>query len=168
MACSIIALIHLFFSLLSQHWLETGSSYRSLFGFFLLGLSYSVYTSAAWPCIPYIVDRKILGRSYGIMVCLENLGLTLGPILVGLMLKTTYEEGYFAVSLLNFFEAVGATIFSCLLFHYDITHNRILLANDEDARRIQKVQNRHATKPLENVKADSKAELAEKNDLIGS
>lgn len=141
----IFALSHLYLGLLSQYWPNYEPSYRCVFAFILYGFSYSLYTTSIWPCVPYflpnqryVVERKVLGSAYGILVAIENTGFTIGPLLVAAMSTTKYKEGYFAVSMLNFAEALVGAGFSFYILYYDITHSRVLISDSKRAVAIQK------------------------------
>src|SRR5690242_10797267 len=67
----------------------------------LVGLSYVLYASAAWPCISYVVQKHQLGNdnrslqylktpcslfvgpAYGLAASIQNLGLAIVPVIVG-------------------------------------------------------------------------------------
>ncbi len=86
----------------------------------------------------------MLGSAYGIVIAMENIGLSIGPLLVSLMHSTSYKAGYFAVSLLNLLEALAGTALAVYLFHYDYTHSHVLLANSRRADAIQREEKRKA------------------------
>ena len=65
----------------------------------------------------------MLGSAYGILVSMENMGFTIGPLLVALMLNSKYKEGYFAVSILNCIEALIGAGFVASVFYLDIMHS---------------------------------------------
>lgn len=97
--------------------------------------------------IRYVVDKKLLGSAYGIITALENLGLSIGPLLVsGLHAATNYKASYFAVSLLNFFEALIGVCCGLYLLYYDYNHKQILLANSQLAGEIQRIEKIKAKK----------------------
>lgn len=61
----------------------------------LLGLGYSVYAAAIWGCIPYTVDPKLIGSAFGLTTAIQNIGLTISPLIASVCLKTEKEDGYF-------------------------------------------------------------------------
>jgi MFS family permease len=63
----------------------------------MIGLAYSIYVSAIWPMIPYVVDAKVVGTAYGLTTAIQNIGMGFGPNLIGLVQDKT--EGYSTVSL---------------------------------------------------------------------
>ncbi len=136
---------HFFLMLLPQADEGYEPIYRATFAFVLFGVAYSLYTTSLWPCVPYVVDKKMLGSAYGIVIAMENIGLSIGPLLVSAMHATSYKGGYFAVSMLNFFEALIGTAFAGYLFYYDYTHSQVLLANSKMATAIQRSE-KHKSK----------------------
>lgn len=52
-----------------------------------IGIGYSVFASVIWPAIPSIVERRQLGTAYGLITVLQNMGLVVLPILVGVVLN---------------------------------------------------------------------------------
>lgn len=55
----------------------------------LLGISFSLIPAAMWPAVAKIIDQNKLGTAYGIMFSVQNFGLWLFPILIGLVLDKT-------------------------------------------------------------------------------
>jgi MFS family permease len=55
----------------------------------LLGISFSLIPAAMWPAVAKIIDQNKLGTAYGIMFSVQNFGLWLFPILIGLILDKT-------------------------------------------------------------------------------
>ena len=66
----------------------------------------------------------MLSSAYGILVSMENMGFTIGPLLVALMLN----------------EALIGAGFAAYVFYFDITHSRVLIANSKKAVAIQKAE----------------------------
>ena len=61
----------------------------------LLGISFSLVPSALWPSVPKIIPMKQLGSAYAIIFYIQNIGLSMVPILIGNVLQehTTVENG---------------------------------------------------------------------------
>ncbi len=55
----------------------------------LLGISFSLIPAAMWPAVAKIIDQHKLGTAYGLMFSVQNFGLWLFPILIGLVLDKT-------------------------------------------------------------------------------
>ncbi len=59
-----------------------------------LGVSFSLVPAALWPAVPKIIDAKILGSAYCVIFWIQNIGLCLVPLLIGMVLDKT--GGYVA------------------------------------------------------------------------
>ncbi len=57
-----------------------------------LGVSFSLVPAALWPSVPKIIDEKILGSAYCVIFWIQNIGLCLVPLLIGVVLDAT--KGY--------------------------------------------------------------------------
>lgn len=87
------------------------------------------------------MERRHIGSAYGIIVAVENIGLSVGPLLVSAIHSaTSYKRGYFGVSILNLVEALIGTGLGAYLFYYDYKHSRVLLANSKLASEIQRAE----------------------------
>lgn len=62
---------------------ESNSSYLGVIPIVMLGLTYSVYVAALWPMVPLVVKPHVVGSAYGLCTAVQNIGLALGPLLVG-------------------------------------------------------------------------------------
>ena len=60
----------------------------------VLGVSFSLVPAALWPSVPKIIDPVILGSAYSLIFWIQNIGLCLVPLLIGVVLKST--GGYIA------------------------------------------------------------------------
>lgn len=48
----------------------------------LLGIGYSIYASALWGSIPYVVKPSSLGTAFGLCTAVQNTGLVVAPYLI--------------------------------------------------------------------------------------
>ncbi len=55
----------------------------------LLGIAFSLVPSAMWPAVPKIIPEKRLGTAYSVIFWIQNIGLMLVPLLLGLVLDAT-------------------------------------------------------------------------------
>ncbi|HJN05152.1 MAG TPA: MFS transporter [Bacteroidales bacterium] len=55
----------------------------------LLGIAFSLVPSAMWPSVPKIIPDKQLGSAYALIFYVQNIGLMLVPILLGVVLDKT-------------------------------------------------------------------------------
>jgi hypothetical protein len=58
------------------------SSYHHSLVMVVLGLAYSGFVASIWPLVPLTVDEANVGFAYGIMTSLQNMGLTVVPLMV--------------------------------------------------------------------------------------
>jgi MFS family permease len=49
----------------------------------MIGVSFSLVPAALWPIIPIMVEERRLGTAFGMMTCIQNIGLTVFPFLAG-------------------------------------------------------------------------------------
>ena len=50
---------------------------------FILGIAFSLVPSAMWPSVPKIIPMKQLGSAYAIIFYIQNIGLSMVPLLIG-------------------------------------------------------------------------------------
>jgi len=48
----------------------------------LMGTGFSIYGSVLWPCIPFLVVEEQVGVAFGLINCLQNMGLALYPMII--------------------------------------------------------------------------------------
>jgi MFS family permease len=83
----------------------------------LLGVALSLVPSAMWPSVPKIIPEKQLGTAYGMIFLIQNIGLSLVPLLIGWVLNkycitgTRMVDG---VSVSNYNYTVPMMIFTSL------------------------------------------------------
>jgi nitrate/nitrite transporter NarK len=108
---AMLTMVHICFALPIQ------SPSFAIFLMIILGIAFSLVPSAMWPSVPKIIPLKRLGTAYSIIFFIQNIGLTLTPILIGKMNQT---DGSYTMSML-FFSCLGiiAFIVSILLFFVD-------------------------------------------------
>jgi nitrate/nitrite transporter NarK len=53
----------------------------------ILGVALSLVPSAMWPSVPKIIPEKQLGTAYGMIFLIQNIGLSLVPLLIGWVLN---------------------------------------------------------------------------------
>ena len=61
------------------------------FGYFaiaLLGIGYSLVPAAMWPSVPKIIPEKNLGTAYSLIYWIQNMGMLLVPIFIGMVLDS--------------------------------------------------------------------------------
>lgn len=73
--------VHLLFTLpiLNQWWFAT-------IVMVVLGIAFSLVPSAMWPSVPKIIPEKQLGTAYALIFWVQNIGLSMVPLLIGWVL----------------------------------------------------------------------------------
>ena len=79
----------------------------------ILGVSFSLVPAALWPSVTKIIDEKILGSAYCLIFWVQNIGLCLVPLLIGVVLNST--GGYLMPMIIFSTFGVLAFILSLLL-----------------------------------------------------
>lgn len=77
----LLVFVHIMFSIpfFSQSWV-------AVFLIIVLGVAFSLVPSAMWPSVPKIIPEKQLGTAYGLIFMVQNVGLSLVPLLIGWVL----------------------------------------------------------------------------------
>ncbi len=65
------------------------STYVAFGAIILLGVSFSLVPAALWPSVPKIVETRYLGSAYSLIFWIQNIGLSLFPLLFGFALEAT-------------------------------------------------------------------------------
>ena len=55
----------------------------------LLGISFSLVPAALWPSVPKLIDNKLLGSAYALIVWIQNIGLYAFPMIIGSVLSAS-------------------------------------------------------------------------------
>lgn len=74
----ILTAVHIFFMLpvLNTYWF-------AIILMILLGIAFSLVPSAMWPSVPKIIPMKQLGSAYAVIFYIQNIGLSMVPVLIG-------------------------------------------------------------------------------------
>ena len=88
----------------------------------LLGVGYSVYAAALWGCIPYTVQPKLIGSAFGLCTAIQNIGLSISPLIASACLNTEKEDGYFWYLVYFCALCVVGFLINLLLYVDDITN----------------------------------------------
>ena len=59
----------------------------------LLGIAFSLVPSAMWPSVPKIIPMKQLGSAYAIIFYIQNIGLSMVPVLIGNAIAANTNNG---------------------------------------------------------------------------
>jgi MFS family permease len=58
----------------------------------ILGIGFSLVPAAMWPSVPKIIPDKQLGTAYAVIFWIQNIGLWIIPLLLGIILNATNPE----------------------------------------------------------------------------
>lgn len=95
-SCSLIMIAHILFIITP----DASEPIYPIFYLILIGLAYSVHSTALWSALPFTVDEKVLGTAYGSSYSLANIGFFTVPLIIGtLQEKTKTMHGYFWVGI---------------------------------------------------------------------
>lgn len=73
----------------------------------VLGFCYSLYASALWPSVALIVEPEACATAYGVVTAVQNLGLAVSPVVIGLLMPPSHcDDTYRCVEW--FFVGLGA------------------------------------------------------------
>ena len=65
-----------------------GGKHTSAIVMIVLGIAFSLVPSAMWPSVPKIIPEKQLGTAYALIFWVQNIGLSMVPLLIGWILDT--------------------------------------------------------------------------------
>jgi nitrate/nitrite transporter NarK len=73
----LLTLVHIVFALPVSNWTV------AIGAMVVLGIAFGLVPSAMWPSVPKIIPMKLLGTAYAVIFYIQNIGLSLVPILIG-------------------------------------------------------------------------------------
>jgi len=116
---------------------EADPNYAVAFPLIGISIFSSFYTILVWPCIPLVVEKRVIGTATGLITCMSNLMLTLLPMMVGVIHDKTidFHFGYFWTEI-----AFSGVVFVGLLLDYWI--------HIEDARKGSKLDKAKKNHPM--------------------
>jgi MFS family permease len=82
----------------------------------ILGIGFSLVPSAMWPSVPKIIPEKQLGTAYALIFLIQNIGLSLVPLLIGWVLNKYCITGtrmLDGVAVSNYNYTLPMVIFTC-------------------------------------------------------
>ncbi|MBQ5663683.1 MAG: MFS transporter [Bacteroidaceae bacterium] len=84
----ILTIVHILFAmpLLNVWWF-------AVIVMILLGIAFSLVPSAMWPSVPKIIPMKQLGSAYAIIFYIQNIGLSMVPVLIGNVIAANTANG---------------------------------------------------------------------------
>jgi len=108
---------------------ECNQCYNEVLPLILTGIGYSIYASAIWGSVPYVVEKHTVGTAFGLATAIQNIGLVLAPTIVGAIKDKTrhIDHGYYWCN--AFFVAINIVglVLNMSLYYIDIYHNKGVL-----------------------------------------
>jgi nitrate/nitrite transporter NarK len=85
----LLTLVHVSFALPMNSWIVP------ILAMIVLGIAFGLVPSAMWPSVPKIIPMKLLGTAYAVIFYIQNIGLSMVPILIGnVNNKNTAADGF--------------------------------------------------------------------------
>ena len=102
-----LALVHILFALpiFNVYWF-------AILVMVLLGIAFSLVPSAMWPSVPKIIPMKQLGSAYSIIFYIQNIGLSMVPLLIGWVIDKYAEVKDATGAVVNYDYTVPMSIFA--------------------------------------------------------
>lgn len=89
-----------------------------------IGLCYSLGSSQIWPVLARIIDPRMLGTGYGAMTSVQNSGLALFPLLIGVIQDDSSIKGTTLQYTIPIFIFIGCALVGLLLTFWLISLDR--------------------------------------------
>lgn len=110
---------------------ECDKCHNEVYPLVLTGIGYSIYASAIWGSVPYVVEPRTVGTAFGLTTAIQNVGLVLAPTIVGVIKDNTHSVGpgskyHFVFAFFILINVIGLVLNLCLYF-IDINHNDAIL-----------------------------------------
>ena len=99
----------------------------------LLGFGYSIFACVLWPAISIaVVNKNIVGFAYGVATCLQNISMSINPMIIAELL-VTYKSYSYCLVFLGIVSLI-TILLSCYLYYINkVYYKKILnLINYED------------------------------------
>lgn len=77
MGSVLLTLVHVIFALPLTSWVV------AIMAMVVLGIAFGLVPSAMWPSVPKIIPMRLLGTAYAVIFYIQNIGLSMVPILIG-------------------------------------------------------------------------------------
>jgi len=71
--------------------------YDGVYGMVLIGISTSIFSTALYPCLSYVVNKDHLSTAYGLFMSVSNFALAVGPPFVGMIQDSSVKDSFFWV-----------------------------------------------------------------------
>jgi len=104
-----------------------------------IGVGYSFFIASFWTLVPFVVDESKVGRAYGIMTSLQNVGYIVVPNIIAVAQSSSrtdiYSQFIFPIDVLLVCATI-AFVFSIVLYILDLTRNGGILNANGDLKQM--------------------------------
>lgn len=97
------------------------------------GLAYSGFASVLWPSVAMVVEDKLVGLGYGIVVSIQNMGLAIFPVIIAQIYSDSDNEYIPNVEVFFVALAIIGTLIGVYLNFYDFFFLNSLLNGGSSA-----------------------------------
>lgn len=106
---------------------DSNRSLHPIFYTIILGIGDSINSSIIWSCIPYLVEHKTIATAFGMSSSVQNLGLSIGPMVVGVIYEnSTKDHGYFWPTFFLAIMGFCGILTTIIIYFYDFKHGGVL------------------------------------------
>ena len=99
---------------------------KPYFPLIILGFGYSIFACILWPAISVVIkDKNFVGFAYGIATCLQNISMSINPMIIAEIL-VKYKNYYYCLIFLSTTSAI-TILFSIYLYYINKAYYRRIL-----------------------------------------
>ena len=99
---------------------------KPYFPLIILGFGYSIFACILWPAISIAIkDKIIVGFAYGIATCLQNISMSINPMIIAEIL-VKYKNYYYCLIFLSIISAINI-LFSIYLYYINKAYYKMIL-----------------------------------------
>jgi len=108
------------------------------------GIGYSIYASAIWGSVPYVVEPHTVGTAFGLTTAIQNVGLVVAPTIVGVIKdKTTAaienpshgDKYHYVFAFFILINLIGLAL-NLTLYYIDVNQNGSVLDSVEKEKPV--------------------------------
>jgi len=136
----LLAFVHLQVAFLTDT--EAGNPNRTmLLPIIGVGIAFSAYAAIIWPAVSLVVEEKANGTAYGFALSMQNLMLSIIPLVVGFVHDTTMDvsHGYYWTEIFLLILSLGGVYVTLLIKKEDVKTGGVLEAPPNQVQRENNV-----------------------------
>jgi len=101
----------------------------------VIGIGYSIYASACWGSVPYVVPPNKVGTAFGLTTAIQNIGLVIAPTLVGYIKDKTraIDHGFMYMNMFFVFINIIGFLLAVSLYYIDVYERNGILESTDPA-----------------------------------